>query len=251
LPNDLNPNVGALEAARTAVATVSGKLQDAIIQRDALRQEVENTSPMLVAEGGVYAPGVAAAAQKSKADEAEETLRAMKLRYTDQHPEVIAQKRLIEFLRSRPDGQPTAKPGANGEEHAGGTTTPKRSVPNPVYDQLKIKLIEADTQVASLTRQRDEATKTQDRLEKISKEQPGLFANIRTWTATTPSSAATTRSYWAACNPRTSRRPPTPRRTRSSCRSSIRLKFPEFQPPRIGHFSSPACCWAAWRLASA
>ena len=58
-------------------------------------------------------------------------------------------------------------------------TTPKRSVPNPVYDQLKIKLIEADTQVASLTRQRDEATRSQDRLEKISKEQPGLFAEYQ------------------------------------------------------------------------
>ncbi len=58
-------------------------------------------------------------------------------------------------------------------------TTPKRSVPNPVYDQLKISLIQADTQVASLTRQRDEAVKTQDRLEKISKEQPGLFAEYQ------------------------------------------------------------------------
>ena len=57
--------------------------------------------------------------------------------------------------------------------------TPKRSVPNPVYDQLKVKLIESDTQVASLTRQRDEAAKTQDRLEKISREQPGLFAEYQ------------------------------------------------------------------------
>jgi hypothetical protein len=58
-------------------------------------------------------------------------------------------------------------------------TTPKRSVPNPVYDQLKLKLIDSDTQVASLTRQRDEAVRAQDRLEKISKEQPGLFAEYQ------------------------------------------------------------------------
>jgi len=66
-----------------------------------------------------------------------------------------------------------------GEDQQAATTTPKRSVPNPVYDQLKIKLIDADTQVASLTRQRDEATRAQDRLEKISKEQPGLFAEFQ------------------------------------------------------------------------
>jgi hypothetical protein len=95
---------------------------------------------------------------------------------------VIAQKKLIEYLKSRPDGAPP-KPGAaagdDPKDPAAAMTTPKRSVPNPVYDQLKIKLIDSDTQVASLTRQRDEATKTQDRLEKISKEQPGLFAEFQ------------------------------------------------------------------------
>jgi hypothetical protein len=44
---------------------------------------------------------------------------------------------------------------------------------------LKIKLIEADTLVASLTRQHDEALQAQDRLEKISREQPGLFAEYQ------------------------------------------------------------------------
>ena len=35
LPNDLNPNMGALESARTQVTAISGRLQDAIIARDA------------------------------------------------------------------------------------------------------------------------------------------------------------------------------------------------------------------------
>jgi polysaccharide chain length determinant protein (PEP-CTERM system associated) len=179
LPNDLNPNIGALEGARTAVTAINGRLTDAVIARDALRQEVENTPPMLVAEGGVYG-GPGAAPPKTKVQEAEETLRGMMLRYTDQHPEVIAQKKLIEYLRARPaEAGPAKPPGAPGESAQTGTTTPKRSVPNPVYDQLKLRLIDADTQVASLTRQRDEAVRTQDRLDKISKEQPGLFAEYQ------------------------------------------------------------------------
>jgi polysaccharide chain length determinant protein (PEP-CTERM system associated) len=179
LPNDLNPNIGALESARTAVTAINGRLTDAVIARDALRQEVENTPPMLVAEGGVYG-GPGAAPPKTKVQEAEEALRGMMLRYTDQHPEVIAQKKLIEYLRARPaEAGPAKPPGGPGESAQTGTTTPKRSVPNPVYDQLKLRLIDADTQVASLTRQRDEAVRTQDRLEKISKEQPGLFAEYQ------------------------------------------------------------------------
>jgi len=175
LPNDMNPNIGALEGARANVANLSGKLQDAVIQRDSLRQEVENTPPMLVAEGAVY--GANGAAPKTKVQEAEETLSSLLLKDTDQHPDVIAQRKLIEFLKGKAvAGPPVKVPGANGEEPGGTITTPKRSVPNPVYDQLKLKLIDSDTQVASLTRQRDEAVRTQDRLEKISKEQPGLFA---------------------------------------------------------------------------
>ena len=197
LPNDLNPNVGALEAARAAVTSITDKLQDAVIQRDSLRQEVENTPPMLVAEGGVYTPGGAGAPQKNRLQEAQDALQSLLLRDTDQHPDVIAQKKLIEYLKAHPgEGEPSRATGggrsgaggkgaaagreaAGGDEPAGGTTTPKRSVPNPVYDQLKISLIQADTQVASLTRQRDEAVRTQDRLEKISKEQPGLFAEYQ------------------------------------------------------------------------
>ena len=52
-------------------------------------------------------------------------------------------------------------------------------MPNPVYDQLKVKLIDADTQVISLQRQRDEAVRYRDRLEKMQREQPGLIAEYQ------------------------------------------------------------------------
>ena len=52
LPADNNPNVPALEAARNQAQALEGKLQDALISRDAMKQEVENTPPMLVVESG-------------------------------------------------------------------------------------------------------------------------------------------------------------------------------------------------------
>ncbi len=176
LPNDLNPNVGALEAARSAVTVVTDKLQDAIILRDSLRQEVENTPPMLVAEGGIYQPGGPGGVRKTRLQEAEDSLQSLLLKDTDQHPDVIAQRKLIDYLKAHPDdGDPGAMTSPRGAapgkaaatDASGGSTTPKRSVPNPVYDQLKIKLIESETQVASLTRQHDEAVQTQDRLEDL------------------------------------------------------------------------------------
>ena len=55
----------------------------------------------------------------------------------------------------------------------------KRSVPNQIYDQLKVKLIEADTNVISLQRQRDDAVRYRERLEKVQREQPGLIAEYQ------------------------------------------------------------------------
>jgi len=102
------------------------------------------------------------------------------LRDTDAHPDVIAQRKLIESLRSAPRDtppEPSAKDAAAGHDATAGGA--KHSVPNQVYDQLKVKLIEADSQVASLQRQRDDAVRYRDRLEKVQREQPGLIAEYQ------------------------------------------------------------------------
>lgn len=168
LPADNNPNVPALESARQNAQSLDGKLQDAVIARDALKQEVENTPPMLVAESG---PGADPASPgKTKLEAAYEQLQMLLLKDTEAHPDVIAQRKLIESLKNAPkdtDGKPI------------GADAIKRSIPNPVYDQLKLKLIEADTGVVSLQRQRDDAVHYRDRLEKIQKEQPGLIAEYQ------------------------------------------------------------------------
>jgi polysaccharide chain length determinant protein (PEP-CTERM system associated) len=177
LPSDNNPNVPALEGARSNAQMLEGKLQDLLISRDALKQEVENTPPMLVVESG--GPGGQVA--KSRLQEAQDQLRMLLLKDTEAHPDVIAQRKLIESLKNAPpEGPPHAEAGA--KDAAGGAATSsqvKRSVPNQVYDQLKVKLIEADTAIISLQRQRDDAVRYRDHLEKIQREQPGLIAEYQ------------------------------------------------------------------------
>ncbi len=185
LPNETNPNVPALEGARTNAHMLEGKLQDALITRDALKQEVDATPPMLVVESGAVGmtgPGGVGAAgnpvARTRVQEAEDALRMMLLRVTEAHPDVISQRKLIESLRKLPTpAAQTADPNAGGVVET--PSGPKRTAPNPVYDQLKVKLIEADTQIISLQRQRDEAVRYRDRLEKIQREQPGLIAEYQ------------------------------------------------------------------------
>src|SRR6202044_104362 len=73
---------------------------------------------------------------------------------------------------------PAGKAGAATPQDVASATV-KRSVPNQVYDQLKVKLIEADTSVISLQRQRDDAVRYRERLEKVQQEQPGLIAEYQ------------------------------------------------------------------------
>ncbi|HEX2942733.1 MAG TPA: XrtA system polysaccharide chain length determinant, partial [Rhodopila sp.] len=178
LPPDNNPNVPALEGARNAVSQLEGKLQDALIARDALKREVENTPPLVVVESGGL-NGLAGPAGRTRLQDAEEQLRLLLLKDTDQHPDVIAQRKLIESLKQAPAESVSSVPGKANPAVPGKPDALKRSVPNPIYDQLKIKLIEADTNVISLQRQRDDAVRYRDKLEKVQREQPGLIAEYQ------------------------------------------------------------------------
>jgi polysaccharide chain length determinant protein (PEP-CTERM system associated) len=185
LPADNNPNVPALEGARSLALTLEGKLQDLLISRDALKQEVENTPPMLVVESGGGPNGLgplSGPVAKSRIQEAEDQLRMLLLKDTEAHPDVIAQRKMIESLKNGPKEGPSAAESAAKDaagRDAAAANTIKRSVPNQVYDQLKVKLIEADTTIISLQRQRDDAVRYRDRLEKVQREQPGLIAEYQ------------------------------------------------------------------------
>jgi polysaccharide chain length determinant protein (PEP-CTERM system associated) len=173
-PNDVNLSTFGIEQVRSQIRTLEGQLQDAISKRDALKTEVEKTPTLLVVENTTAATAMAASGGQTRLAQAQEQLRDLLLKDTDQHPDVIAQKKLIAELKSVPEKanqpvNPTTVPGGDV----------KRSVPNPIYDSLKVRLVDADSAVSSLQRQLDEATRVKDRLEKFQVEQPGLLAEFQ------------------------------------------------------------------------
>jgi polysaccharide chain length determinant protein (PEP-CTERM system associated) len=172
-PTDINPSTFGVEQARSVVKGLQGQLQDATSKRDALKKEVEQTPTLLVVENTPGAAAAAAAGQTRLA-QAEQQLHELLLRDTDQHPDVISLKRVIADLKANPEkaSQPiTPTVAAQGDV--------KRSVPNPVYDNLKVRLVDADSALQSLQRQLDESTLVMTRLEKFQHEQPGLLAEFQ------------------------------------------------------------------------
>ena len=174
-----SPTAGT-DTARATARTLAGQLLDATMKRDTLKQELSTTPPLIVVEKGSAASGAGGAksGQPSRLEQAIQELADLRLRFTEEHPDVIAMRKRVAEMKS---GKVPAGPSGGG-----GATTPgtvvgpdgNRSLPNPVYEQIKIRLIEAESLVASLQRQSTEADAYRDRLDKIQREQPGLLAEF-------------------------------------------------------------------------
>ena len=156
-----------LEAQQGNVRALQGQLLDAIARREALARELSTTQQLIVTEmDGAGGP--------SRLHEAERTLQELRLRYTEQSPDVVAQRNLVAALRSSGAGNSDSSPAPRSGPR-------NRSVPNPVFEQLKVRNIENDAVIASLQRQIQDATRERDRLEEIARGAPQLqadYANV-------------------------------------------------------------------------
>ena len=158
-----------LEAQQGNVRALQGQLLDAIARREALAHELTTTPQLITTESD----GPGGIGGSSRLQEAERTLQELRLRYTEQSPDVVAQRNLVAALRS---GGAASDPGP-----APRSGPRNRSVPNPVFEQLKVRNIENDAVIASLQRQIQDATRERDRLEEIARGAPQLqadFANV-------------------------------------------------------------------------
>jgi polysaccharide chain length determinant protein (PEP-CTERM system associated) len=161
LPSETGGGATGLDNARSRLRTLQGNLQDAEARRDRLKQELEAIPPTLRA-GETGAPGVNPAIA-----EAERTLRELRLQYTDQHPGVAAARNRLAELRAT---------GGGGGGGGGGAT-----VPNPLYEPMRTRLLDAEGQVNSLQRQVRQETANVERLEALARTVPQLqaqFANL-------------------------------------------------------------------------
>lgn len=153
LPGD--GGASGLEQARFRLQTSRGELQDAVQRRDLLRQQMEATPQTLrAAEGSAADPRVL---------EAERQLRELRLQFTEQHPAVIAARNAIADLRSG------AVSGSRGVPSG-------PPVPNPLYEQVRVRLLDAESQIQSLERRIRQDEAQISRMEALARTVPQLQA---------------------------------------------------------------------------
>jgi polysaccharide chain length determinant protein (PEP-CTERM system associated) len=151
----LNGSTSRLEAVRTRMHTMRGELSDAIKRRDLLKQQIAATADT--------APPASAA---TSVVEAEQRLLVLRQRYTERHPEVAAARANLEAARAV----------AGGRRTTAGTPTP-----NPAHEQLLVRIVDADSQIASLERQLHDMEAESNRLEEMARNAPEVqaqFANL-------------------------------------------------------------------------
>ncbi len=152
----VNGSVSRLDAVRTRIQTLRGELSDANSRRDLLKQQIDAIPAVTQAAPAGTSPAVA---------EAERRLIILRQRYTEQHPEVAAARAAVVAARA-----------VGGTDRAVGT---QRG--DPMREQLVVRLVDTDTQIASLERQLRDLEAQSAQLEKIARDAPEVqaqFANL-------------------------------------------------------------------------
>ncbi len=152
----LNGSTSRLDVVRTRIQAIRGELSDAISRRTLLLQQI-------AALPAVAAP--AAAGTVASTAEAERRLIVLRQRYTEQHPEVAAARAALSAARAVGD-----------TERAAGT--PRT---DPMREQLMVRIVDTDSQIASLERQLRDLEAQSSRLEEMARNAPEVqaqFANL-------------------------------------------------------------------------
>lgn len=121
--------------------------------RDALKRELEGEDPILLPDASAGPKASATADLDARLDVLNKQLDDLMRRYTDDHPDVVSTKRLIADLEAQRKKEAESQHGKAG--HGGTMMSPSS---NPVYQQLKVAMAQAEANVASLRARLNDVT---------------------------------------------------------------------------------------------
>ncbi len=162
-------NESRLQQAGDEVAKLKLQLADVQARRDAIAKDMASVPATLSLDQAaqvVIHNGNAASPTELQLAEAKRKLSDLQSRYTDDFPDVVAAKRDVATLEAQVKSD-TNKDSADGDTH-------KSTVPNPLYQEVKMRLVDAESTVASVQRQLDYSVGEQKRLQEAVKAAPGI-----------------------------------------------------------------------------
>ena len=155
-------------------AKVRLELRAAEQARDAYRRELAGEDPvMLPSVGTAGSAGVNISELDGRIDTQRKQLDELLRRYTDQHPDVVATRKLISQLEEQKKEEIDARRNAAAE-----SPSKLSASNNPVFQRLKIALAEAEANIASLRARVAEADARVAELRAVANKAPEIEADL-------------------------------------------------------------------------
>lgn len=175
------------DAAKAARNDLKGQLEDALSRQASLRQQLASvpqflqvdSTPQVVVEGGRRVPP-ALASLNARIEDQQKQLDTLKSRFTDQHPDVVAANRALADLQKQYAEAQAKLASGKGDDGVDGVKPVKTTVPNTVYEQIKLRLVEIDSSISTLQRRLDAADSEAKRFEQLANSAPTVEAELAT-----------------------------------------------------------------------
>jgi polysaccharide chain length determinant protein (PEP-CTERM system associated) len=170
-----------MQSVRKKYADTQAQIGEASMIRDELREQLKEVPKF---NEGAQQGGFAGASSGPESglqirilelQDATDTLLSL---YTDQHPDVISAKRRLSALQKQLDdenNQPVPDRDSSGEAHQG---SGKRMVSNPVYEQIKLQLVQQEGVIAALKNRGEQNRKDVAKWSGLAKLVPQVEAQL-------------------------------------------------------------------------
>ena len=160
------------ETLQQQVVLLQQQYGDAVVTRNAIAAQMAQVPQLLAVTGppAVSSNGqVVVASTETRLAQAKRNLADLQLMYTDKHPDIIAAKRSVAELQAE----------VNADKKGNGTGEDKVQISNPAYEQLRLKLVDADAVLPALKSRLDKAIADYGRAKSLSGDVPGIEAKAQ------------------------------------------------------------------------
>jgi len=158
-----------LQVLQTQIVQLQQQYEDALVMKRSLGAQMGQVPQLIDVDSTPTVSNsgqVVTAAPSVRLAQAERNLAALKLQDTEKHPDVVAAQRMVSELKSQVSSHT-------------GDAEGKIQIPNPAYEQVKLKFVDAETQVP-LTKQRLDKTQAEyDRVRQAFGNMPDIEAKAK------------------------------------------------------------------------
>jgi polysaccharide chain length determinant protein (PEP-CTERM system associated) len=153
MPDEQGGYFQRLQSEMDAVTKMQSSLAVATSRREELQRQLRGEAPMAAATGMSSMPNTPGGTSgggdtMSRIKETQARLDELLLRYTDKHPDVVAQRETLEQLKLRRTAEMDAL--RRGDPNAAASSGASAS---PVYQSIQLALNQTDVEIASLRRE--------------------------------------------------------------------------------------------------